>query len=56
MVVRSPQPITLAMLENTSLLDQPEDSRTNLGTRSVPLMNLDAYLASADFLKKLNAQ
>jgi hypothetical protein len=53
MVVRSLQPITLQMLQDGSLVDQPTDSDTSLGTRKIPIMNLDSALASPGFLQTL---
>ena len=54
-VVRSTQPITLMMLRDPSLLDQPDSSDTNLGTKTVPLMNIESYLNSSAFLAALTA-
>lgn len=53
LVVRSTRPITLDMLESGTYVDQPISSDIALGTSKVPLMNLDAYLASKAFLRAL---
>ncbi len=52
-VIRSERPITLQMLRDPSLVDQPETAPVNLGTKSPPLTNLDAYFASEKFLRAL---
>ena len=51
--IRSDRPITLQMLQDDSLVDQPTASIINLGTKRIPVMNLDATFASDVFLKKL---
>jgi hypothetical protein len=51
--IRSDREITLGMLQDTSLLDQPSTSAVNLGSAKAPLMNLDAILASEAFIKRL---
>ena len=54
LVVRSNRPITLEMLQDPSLSDQPESSDVNLGSKKVPNLNLDGIFASSTFLKALN--
>jgi len=51
--IRSQQPITLSMLRDASLIDQPESSPTNLGAGQDPITNLDGNLASPKFLRLL---
>lgn len=55
LVIRSTQPITLEMLRDPSLIDQPDHSPVNLGVSRAPIMNLDAYFASENFLKALTS-
>ena len=54
LIIRSPEPISLAMLEDPNLVDQPETSEMNMGTTKTPLMNIDGFFASPNFLNLLN--
>lgn len=52
-VIRSDRPITLTMLNDTSLIDQPDSSPINLGASRAPVLNLDAIFSSPQFLNQL---
>ena len=52
-VVRSSQPITISMLQDKSMIDQPDDAAINLGTATPPVMDLDANFASPKFIQIL---
>jgi hypothetical protein len=52
-VARSNRPITLLMLQDPSLSDQPETADVNLGTKAAPNLNLDAIFMSPKFLDQL---
>ena len=54
LIIRSPEPISLALLQDPSLIDQPETSDINMGTAKAPLMNIDGFFASPNFLNLLN--
>lgn len=51
--LRSRRPITIEMLQDTALIDQPDSSDTNLGSSRPPVTNLDEALASPKFLERL---
>jgi hypothetical protein len=53
-VIRSSQPISKAMLFDSSLIDQSDTADTNLGTATAPIVNLDSNFASPRFLQLLN--
>ena len=53
LVVRSNRPITLEMLRDPALSDQPETSDVNLGSKKTPNLNLDSIFASSTFLNSL---
>ena len=52
-VARSNRPITLAMLQDLSMSDQPDTSDVNLGTKISPNLNLDKIFMSQKFLEQL---
>ena len=54
-VIRSDRPITLQMLQDQRLVDMPDTSAVNLGTKKLPMMNLDGYFASEEFIKALQS-
>lgn len=54
-VIRSDKPITLDLLKDTSLLDQPDSSPVSLGTKTPPVMNLDQNFASPKFIEMLTS-
>ncbi len=53
LIIRSDRPITLEMLADASLIDQPEESPVNLGTVRAPIMDLDKNFSSPKFLELL---
>lgn len=53
LIIRSDRDITLSMLQDPGLKDRPEESQINLGTTKLPLMNLEAFFSSAEFLNLL---
>ena len=54
LIVRSSQPITVDMLNNPRLIDQPETADTNLGTEKAPYLNLRTVFQSNAFISALN--
>lgn len=54
LTIRSDRPITLQMLQDPRLIDQPSHSPINLGSSKIPVMKLDADFASKRFLDALN--
>ena len=53
LVIRSDRPITLSMLEDEDLIDQPDSSPINLGTKTTPVTDFDKNFASPKYLELL---
>ncbi len=51
--IRSSQPISKVMLQDVSLIDQPDTADINLGTATPPIVNLDSNFASPKFIQLL---
>jgi hypothetical protein len=54
LIIRSNQPISLDMLHDSRLIDQPETAEINLGTRKAPYLNLRKVFESNTFITALN--
>ena len=54
LVIRSNQPITLAMLQSGRYVDQSAMSPVNLGSSRSPFIDLKSYFSSVQFLQDLS--
>ena len=52
-IIRSPEPITVDMLRDPLLVDQPETAEINLGTEKAPYLNLREVFQAPQFIKAL---